>query len=357
MRPMTISRLAGRALALAGILAMASCSEPAGTLDIYFIDVEGGQATLVMTPAGETLLIDAGNPGDGGYNSVPGDPLSARDAQRILAAANDAGVMDIDYLLVTHFHADHVGGAAELSQLMPIGAFIDHGADAVEAQGDPRALAVIAAYKNARALRDHITPQAGGRLPLKGAKATIVSTGGDILASPLKGAGETNHACNRPVLPPGEAVENPRSTGVVIEFGRFRFLDLGDLTGQPLSDLVCPVDMIGPVDAYLVTHHGGADAADAATFAAFRPRVAILNNGRTKGGDAPLFAALRASGSVGDVWQLHRSDAAGDQNYPEDRIANLDESGAHWIKLSAFGDGSFRIYNGRTGVWKDYDPD
>jgi competence protein ComEC len=141
---------------------------------------------------------------------------------------------------------------------------------------------------------------------------------------------------------------------VVVAFGKFRFLDLGDLTGQPLFDLVCPKDKIGPVDAYLVAHHGGPDAADPATFAAFRARVAIMNNGLTKGGSREAYITLHNVPSLEDVWQLHRSEAAGDPNFPVDRIASLDESSAYWIKLTAHEDGSFRVLNPRTGTTKTY---
>lgn len=326
----------------------------AETLDIYYIDVEGGQSTLIVVPNGETLLIDAGYPGEGKSDSQPGDASNARDAMRIAAAARDAGVSHIDYLLITHFHADHFGGAAELSQLISIGTFIDHDAAAPEALSNPATLTLVDAYKKARAEGNHIVPAVGDRLPLQGVEATVVSSAGSTLASPLAGAGAINASCGRTLLAASEPYENPRSTGVLIRYGEFRFLDLGDLTGQPLYDLVCPTNRIGPVDVYLVPHHGGEDSADPATFAAFRPRVAILNNGPVKGGAAPIFEALRDVDGLLDVWQIHRSETEGARNFSEDRIANLDEQSAHWIKLSANRDGSFRIQNGRTGAWIDY---
>jgi beta-lactamase superfamily II metal-dependent hydrolase len=327
----------------------------ADTLDIYFIDVEGGQSTLVVMPDGETLLIDAGFPGDGGSDYKSGDASKARDAQRIVAAAADAGVSRIDYLLITHFHADHFGGVAELSQLLPIGTFIDHDTAAADAPQSPATLALFDAYREVRANGAHIVPAAGDRLPLKSIDATVLSTEGSTIALPLAEAGANNANCDRPVFPAGEPFENPRSTGVVIDYGEFRFLDLGDLSGQPLSDLVCPADLVGRVDVYLVAHHGGADVADPATFAAFRPRIAILNNGAMKGGAAAIFDLLRESREIDDVWQLHRSETEGAGNFADERIANLDEQTAHWIKLSANSDGSFRILNGRTGEWTDYD--
>jgi hypothetical protein len=154
-------------------------------------------------------------------------------------------------------------------------------------------------------------------------------------------------------LPAQEVNENPRSTGIRLQFGRFRFLDVGDLSGPPLSALVCPANLVGAVDVYLVAHHGGVDVADAATFAAFAPRVAVVNNGPRKGGAPELFAALRKAPQI-DVWQLHRSELPGSQNVADDRIANLDETAAKWIKLSANEDGSFAVTNGRTGLTKSY---
>jgi hypothetical protein len=141
---------------------------------------------------------------------------------------------------------------------------------------------------------------------------------------------------------------------VVVRFGKFRFLDVGDLTGPPLFGLACPKDLIGPVDAYLVAHHGGGDAADPATFAAFRPRVAIMNNGVWKGGMKQTYEVLHHVPGLEDVWQLHRSNSAGDSNYSAPYVANLDESTAYWIKLVANEDGSFRVFNPRTGESKSY---
>lgn len=327
----------------------------AKTLEIYFIDVEGGQSTLIVTPFGETLLVDAGFPSSGTFQSRPGDPRDARDARRIAAAAKDARVSQIDYLLVTHFHADHVGGVVELSQLMPIRTFVDHGSVLPEA--DPRVpgtLAIFNAYAAVRAKSRHLDPKPGDRVPLKGIDVITVSSAGSTLVEPLAGAGRQNPACTTPKHSAEEPYENPRSTGVLVQFGTFRFLDVGDLTGGPLHALACPNDLVGPVDVYLVAHHGNADAADAATFAAFKPRVAVLNNGAKKGGAPEIFSMLRHVQGLEDTWQLHRSEKAGAENFADDRIANLDERTAHWIKLSATDGGSFNVTNGRTLVEKRY---
>jgi competence protein ComEC len=350
-------------LSLLGAAATAAPSAPPRAasgktgLEIYFIDVEGGQSTLIVTPGKHSLLIDTGWAGSRpGFH--PGEPHDARDANRILAAARDAGIAHIDYLLITHFHADHDGGVKELSQLMPIGTFIDHGApaDAAISGVDSETKQAFEAYTEVRAKGEHLEPRPGDRLPLAEIEAIVVSSAGSTLERPLANSGAMNAACQEHAIPPADPDENPRSTGVLVRYGEFRFLDVGDLTGQPLFDLACPKDMIGAVDAYLVAHHGGPDAADPATFAAFKPRVAIMNNGLKKGGALNTYQTLHRVSGLEGVWQLHASATAGDSNFAPANIANLDESTAYWIKLVASADGSFRVFNQRTGEWKSYAP-
>jgi len=335
----------GIALAAAGALLLAASPQP---LQIYFVDVEGGQSTLIVTPAGQSMLIDAGFPSDGTFSSKPGDRSKARDPQRILAAARAAGVSRIDYQIVTHFHGDHDGGIVELSQLMPIRTFVDHDTVPPEAEAVAGTLDLFRRYAAVRGKARHIVPAAGDRLPLDGVDVTVVSSGGQVLPKPLAGAGSANAACAAAAVPAQEPVENPRSTGVLVRFGRFRFLDVGDLSGAPLRSLVCPIDRIGPVDVYLVAHHGGPDSADPATYAVWKPRVAVVNNGPRKGGAPEAFAALHARPGV-EVFQLHRSDNEGARNFADDNIANLDETTAHWIEIEAEADGSFAVMNQRTG--------
>jgi competence protein ComEC len=310
---------------------------------------------LIVTPAGQSLLVDAGFPGIGTFAAKPGELTEARDARRIAAAARDAGVARIDYLLITHFHADHDGGVVELARELPIGTFIDHGTVLPAAEESvPGTLEMFKAYAAVRAKGRHLEPKPGDRLPLTGIEAIVVSAAGATLVKPLPGGGRPTPKCGTVAPPAQEPQENPRSTGFRLQFGKFRFLDLGDLTGAPLFALVCPTDLVGPVDVYLVAHHGGLDAADPATFAAFTPRVAVINNGSRKGGAPEIFAALRSAAGIEDVWQLHRSRNEGAANFADDRIANLDETTAHWIKLSASEDGSFTVTNGRTGETKKY---
>jgi competence protein ComEC len=344
-------------LAAAVIVAIVVVHAAARTLDIYFIDVEGGQSTLIVTPNGETLLIDAGFPGNGTFQSKPGDPAQARDARRIVAAARDAGVRRIDYLLITHFHADHDGGVPELAGLLPIGTFVDHGTVSPEAEQTVRGtLAMFEAYAAVRSKGRHVEPKPGDRLALEGVEAIVVSSAESVIDTPLPGAGDRNPACTGTMLRPLEPNENPRSTGVVIRFGQFRFLDVGDLTGAPLHKLACPNDLVGPVDVYLVAPHGGSAAADPATFAAFRPRVAVVGNGARKGGDPQTLSMLRTVRGLEDVWQLHRSTIAGAENFADSQIANVDGQDAHWIKISASENGSFQVTNHRTGATKRYAP-
>lgn len=337
-------------------LAASAQAVAARTLDIYFIDVEGGQSTLIVTPAGQTLLVDAGYPSGGSFDSRPGDPATARDPQRILEVAKTAGVSRIDYLLITHFHGDHVGGVPELARLIPIDAFIDHGGVNDDAERVPGTLEMHRAYAVVRAEGRHLEPKPGDRLPLIGVDATVVSAAAATLPTPLAGATSgANAACQPPGRPAQEQTENPRSTGFLLQFGRFRFLDLGDLTGAPLYRLACPSDRIGPVDVYLVPHHGGADAADPALYRMTRPVVAIVNNGATKGGAAETLRALHAVPGT-QTWQVHRAEAAGAANSPDERIANLSEATANWIKVSASEDGSFSVTNRRSGKTTRYPP-
>jgi beta-lactamase superfamily II metal-dependent hydrolase len=331
-------------------------SSAARTLDIYFIDVEGGQSTLLVLPGGQSLLVDAGFPGNGTFDARPGDPAAARDPQRILEVARLAGVSRIDYLLVTHYHADHAGGVPELAQLMAIEHFIDHGRMNDDAENVVGTLAMYQAYTAVRARGQRLEPRPGERLPLSGADVTVVSSAGATLAAPLAVAKPgRNTACVPPGIPAQETAENPRSVGFLLQFGRFRFLDVGDLTGAPLFGLACPSDHIGPVDVYLVAHHGGADAADPSLFAALEPRVAILNNGPVKGAATGTLRALHARSGT-ETWQLHRSEARGAQNFPDDRIANLSDATSFWIMIRARADGSFVVINRRTGATRRYGP-
>lgn len=345
------------ALFLAATLPAAQAAKK--TLDIYFIDVEGGQATLVVTPAGESLLIDTGFPSDDAliapaFGAKPGASSNGRDPKRILAAARDAGLKQIDYLLLTHYHADHAGGAVELSQLLPIRTFVDHGAPAAGAdEGVPGTQRIYEGYVALRAKGTHLLAKPGERLKLKGVDAIFVSSGGAVLPKALAGAGQPNGACGADAVPAQEKIENPHSVGVRLQFGAFRFLDVGDLSGDPLYALACPNGLIGLADLYLIAHHGGADGADPSMFEAIKPLVAVFNNGPRKGAQPKTLTQVKQTPGL-EGWQLHRSIIPGAENAADERLANLDESTSAWIKVSASEDGSFIVMNARNGYSKRY---
>ncbi len=324
-----------------------SAATLADTLDIYFIDVEGGKATLVVTPTGQSILLDAGFPGEGKFDSRPGDPAKARDAQRVLAAARDAGLSRIDLMVVSHYHADHFGGVMELAQLIPIVEYMDHAAPSEAAEARvPGTLALYHDYVALRSRAKHRPAKVGDHFSVGDVTVDVVASGGKVLSSPLPGGGERNAACTGPAVPAQEVTENPNSTAVKLTYGAFSYLDVGDLSGDPLHALACPVNLVGQADVYNVAHHGGADGADPALFAAVQPRVALFSNGAYKGAEAATLNTVRELGISG--WQMHRSERPGVQNMPDARIANLDTTTSAWIRLSANRDGSFTVTNGRT---------
>ena len=315
-------------------LVAASALPAAKTLDIYFIDTEGGQATLVVSPSGQSLLIDTGYTGFGG-----------RDTVRIAAAAKDAGVKRIDYLLITHFHDDHVGGVANLLDRLPVTNYLDHGIS-IETKNYPTP------YATAFAKGQHQVVVPGDKVAIKDLDVTVLTAGGKNIQT--KGQPNPNCAGLSEQDGPLEATENSQSVGVVIAFGKFRFVDLGDLTWNKQLALLCPDNKVGKVDLYLTTHHGGADSPKALWGMA--PRVAIMNNGPMKGGEALAWQTVKASPGLEDLWQLHFALAGGkDTNVPDTFIANVDanDQGRH-LKVSALADGSFTVTNPRNKFTKTY---
>lgn len=330
---------------LIGIVIALLCLVPPAfgkDLQIWFIDVEGGQATLIVSPSGESLLVDAGWPG-----------FNGRDADRIVAAAKEAGLKQIDYMLMTHYHLDHVGGIPPLAAKFPVKAFIDHGTNT---ETDRQATELAAAYDKARGNAKRIVVKPGDAIPLKGVDIDVVVARGDKIGSALKGAGQPNAACaaTKPMDP--DPTENARSVGFVLRYGKFRFVDLGDLTWNKEVALVCPNNLIGTADVYLVTHHGMNISNSPAIVSAVHPRVAIMNNGAKKGGSPEAWRIIRNSQGLEDLWQLHYSIAAGkDANSPEQFIANPEAAcEGRAIRLSAQSDGVFTVTNTRTGFSKSY---
>ena len=312
------------------------------TLDIYFVDVEGGQATLLVTPKKESLLVDAGWPG-----------LNNRDADRIAAAAKKAGLSKIDYVMITHYHRDHVGGVEQLAAKIPVGTFVDHGKNTETGKA---AEELSASYEKAMAKSKHLVLKAGDRIPIKELDITAVSARGEALAGNLTGGGAPNPLCAAAPKKEADPTENARSLGIHVRFGKFRFLDLGDLTWNKELELVCPNNRLGPVDVYLTTHHGMDASGPAAIVHSIAPRVAIMNNGAKKGGAAPAWQAVKASPGLEDLWQVHFALGGGkDNNVAEEMIANVDEACKGFgLMMSAEKSGAFSVTNERNGKTKQY---
>lgn len=341
----------------------AAQAPPARTLDAYVIDVEGGEATLFVSPSGESLLVDTGWPG-----------FEGRDADRILAAATQAGISQIDHLVVTHYHADHAGGAAQLAARLPIRHFIDHGASVGD---DERGQ--YQSYTAVRGTGRRTEARPGDEIPMKDISVRVIASGGSVLKQPLNGAGSPNPHCAS-FTPHGPEITNRaadpgdgRSVSLWLSYGRFTTVIMGDLTWNREFELMCPNNPLGQADVYLVSHHGSETSGSAALVYALGPRAAIMNNGPRKGGAVQTFEILRAWTGLEDLWQNHYSVAGGRQhNAPDAFVANLEEGSvppdkpagsppvhmgpAHWIKLSAHADGGFTLTNNRTGFSKRYPP-
>jgi len=316
----------------------------AGKLRVYFIDVEGGQSTLFVTPAGKSLLIDTGWPDN-----------AFRDADRIVAAAKNAGLSRIDYVLITHYHDDHVGGVSQLIQRIPVGAFIVHGPNRELDKGTEQGYETFQKVLTDTKAKE-IVAKPGDRLPVEGLDVTVISADGKVIQTPLPGGGQPNAFCKQSEIRPPDQTENARSLGVLIRFGDLKILDLGDLTWDKERDLMCPDNRLGKVDVLVVSHHGWYQSSSPALVDAIHPRVAIMDNGAKKGGSIPVLDTVRKAPGIEALWQLHYSDEGGaTHNTPAEYIANLDGPDAgHDIELTASRNGSFTVHNSRTGVDKHY---
>jgi competence protein ComEC len=342
MRPVLISVFS---LCLCVLNASGPCSAATASpkpLQIYFIDVEGGQATLVVSPSGESLLIDTGWPG-----------YEGRDADRIVAAAHQAGIQQLDFVLITHYHRDHVGGVPQLVDGIKVGTFVDHGPNLEDSEVTR---VDYAAYEKAIAGHAHVVVKPGWGLPIKGLEVRVLSAAGDHLTAPLPGAGEANPYCKGQPAEAEDATENARSVGVLITYGKFRFLDLGDLTKKKEMEIACPNNLLGTVDLFLVTHHGADLSNPKPLVWALHPRVAVIDNGPRKGSSPAAWQIVHDSPGLEDLWQLHyAAESDKDHNVADDRIANVKENcEGKYIKVAAEPDGTFTVTNARTGVQKTY---
>jgi beta-lactamase superfamily II metal-dependent hydrolase len=328
---------------LAALAAGGAFRPSARVLDIYWIDVEGGASTLIVTAAGQALLMDTGYAG-----------FDDRDPARIEhVLTHEAGLDRLDYVLTSHFHGDHAGGLAALAGRVPIGAFVDHG-DSIDT-GRPGGTLFQEYLVTAGARRRSVRP--GDRLPLAGVEITIVASDGRVLTTPL-GRSVANPSCATFTKQPDDTGENGRSLGYHLRAGAFDFLDLGDLSWNFQHALVCPDNRLGPIDLLQAPHHAVRDDVLPQLLAAARPTVVVMNNGPTKGAGPVAVAAVLASPGLEDAWSLHRSlgnDAA--HNAPEAHTANLGTSDgcpAHWIRARVDDTGTFTVTNSRNGLSKSY---
>ena len=339
-------------------------------LDIYLIDVEGGGATLFVTPSGQSVLIDTGN----------GGTAAARDADRIMAAVKAAGVPQIDHLITTHWHGDHYGGMSELATRIPIRHFVDHGPSVESIAAVTQFLQQTYPGLFARAKRTVVEP--GDSLPLQDVDWRIVTSQGKSVMKPLPGGGQPNASCATFKPQPKDETDNAESVGSVISFGKFRAAHLGDLTWNKEFDLMCPANRAGAVDLLVVSHHGLESSNSEVLVHGLAPRVAIMNNGSRKGGRPEVMKTIFSAPGLEDLWQLHFSVLSGQEyTVPGLFIANtfddpltampiapmpapppgrdappppVHNGPAYWIKVSARRDGSFTVVNARNGFEKVY---
>jgi competence protein ComEC len=349
------------ALAVAGPAAAQNPAPKAqaGALSMYWIDTEGGAATLIVSPSGESMLIDTGY--------ADGD----RDAKRILAAAQQAGVDHIDHLVISHWHADHEGGLAAFAKMMPISKFYDHG-DAVSPEDKVR----LDDYK-AVAGSKRVIVKPGDKIPVKGLDVLVVSADQKLLANPVNGGGPNSLCANAPRMAPA-APENLRTVGVLLSYNKFTYLNLIDLDWYMDMELACPINKVGKVSLYQTSRHGGFDDAASPPFlGAIAPQVIVVNNGPRKGlgqTDArakPIadpqavpyernsYLRMAKLPSVEGIWQGHLSlvDKDPNHNTAENMIANFEETAeckGNWLSAAVAPDGKFTVTNGRNGFSKTY---
>jgi competence protein ComEC len=340
--PKFLLALGALALFLVCTMATTRAQRPAGHLVIYTIDVEGGQATLLVSPTKASMLVDTGWGGNNG-----------RDAERIKAAMKDAGITKIDHVLITHHHTDHVGGVPNLVARVQVGEFLDHGPNREDAD---ITRSDYAAYIKAIGTTPRRIVHPGDTIDISGLSTIVLTADGEHIAAVPGVKPEPNPYCANEPHWDLDTTENPRSAGVLVRFGKFRFLDLGDLTKAKEIPLVCPNNLIGHVDLYLVNHHGFNLSNSKAFVDAIHPRVAIMDNGAHKAGSPEAWQTVHESPGLEDLYMVHTaedSDAA--HNSPDPLIANL-KGGADgaYFKVVASADGSFSVTNSRTGQTKEY---
>ena len=363
----TLACLLALACSAAPALAQTRATKP---LEIYVVDVEGGNSTLFVTPSGETVLIDTGN----------GGAAAVRDAGRIMEAIKDAGVTQIDHLIITHWHGDHFGGLAELAKQIPIKQYIDHGANVQPAQAVDDFLKDV--YPGLIAKGTHMVAKPGDKLAVKDLDWRVVAAAGQVLKTNLPGAGKPNPYCAASKAQDPDPTENAQSVSSYITFGKFRVVHMGDLTYNKELDLMCPTNRLGTTDLFIVSHHGQAISNSPALVHALQPRAAIINNGTRKGGQPDAMRVLFSSPALEDLWEMHFSLLSGQEyTVPGAFIANqVDQPGegmpigtwtpplpgqqappapahngkSNYFKITAQQDGTFTVTNTRNNFSKTY---
>jgi beta-lactamase superfamily II metal-dependent hydrolase len=310
-----------------------SAGAPMGTLEIYFVDTEGGQATVMSLPGGQVFIVDTGN-------------MGTRDADRIQAVLGDElSKTTVDYLLTTHYHSDHVGGATTLNMRSPVTNFLDHGDE-----GAPSSYLTMANAGTRRVI------EPGDTLDVGGVHFDFVCSAGELITTSLPGGG-ANPNCSG-VAMKNESDENENSVGFILRFGTFDFIDLGDLLWDWELRLACPTNLLGQVDLYLTTHHGLTRSGASPLVRGIAPLAAVMNNGPRKGGGGSTWTTLNQAPGGMEVWQLHQNlDSPASENAPADQIANLTEGSgdmAFFLKVTAQSSGAFTIQNPRTNAMRTY---
>lgn len=336
------------AFLLAASLGLAQ-ARPADSLRIYVIDVEGGGATLVVAPSGQSMLIDSGSPG----------PAAERDSKRIADAMHAAGLTKINYLFTTHYDGDHVGGAPAANRVAHFDRFFDHGEmDPKWEQGrgiEDRYGAYLAIAADRRTI---VKPSE--TIPLDGLRVDVVASQGTVMGTSINGGGRANPYCKDAEVKPPNTTENSQTAGVLVSYRGFTFLDVGDLTWDKEMALACPVNKLGRVSLLLATHHGffNDQSGAGALLWAIQPQVVIANNGPRKGMAAPAYDRIKKVRGLQGLWQSHLALASDkEHNTSDDMIANVEpstECKGNWIRVDARSNGSFTVTNGRNNISKTY---
>jgi competence protein ComEC len=360
----------GRTLLAAALscVALAGSGQSAAAttaLTMLSIDMEGGGGTLFVTPAGRSLLIDTGSPpGSGVRDGLDG---ARNGVDRIVAAAHSLHVDRIDYLIITHYHADHIGGVFELLARMPVGTVIDHGpnrdvpipeeaADSIGNRMVQDSIRNYAHYLEAIRGHPHLIARAGDVLHFGALTDTIVASDGNAIVKPLPGAGNPGAHCDAPPMAANGGLENEKSVGSILSFGKVRIAALGDLTWNREHDLFCPIDKVGHVQVLLVTNHGMALSSHPASLAALRPDIVIMGNSATKGAVPATVSTINATPGLQGFWKLHASINYADLNGDPDYIANPNpapDQGQN-IRLDIARDGRVTVTNSRNGFTRTY---